>query len=259
MTDVNTNPGVFDSDQASAGPAIINTIPPFHGVGDVLGPTLDLFTKNFWLITKFVVVIVTPFEVFQALSIADIDYDWQLSVGIFVLDMLCSVLIAPALIYALMQVMQTGKAPGINESFRWGFSKLGKLTVSAAIAWILQALGFMLCVIPGILITLSLSLVFPIAVLEKGSPTQVLRSSHELTKGHRWKILGAALVILLLMGVITGPIELAGDLVANGNAAYWPLYAAAAIVADIFHQSLLVLSLVTYLSIRALWSRNSRY
>jgi hypothetical protein len=244
-------PGI-NSNQASV------TILPFNSVTDVLGPTLLLFTKNFWLITKISVVIAAPFEIFRALSFSDLESDWQLAAGIYFLDLLCTILIAPALIYALMQVMQTGVAPGINESYRWSFSKLPKLAVCAFITWILIGLGTLACVIPGIIIALSLSLVFPIAILEKGSPLEVLQSSYELTKGHRWKILGATIVVLILIGTLGLPLEYAGTYLAERDPAFWPAQAAGALFGSILHQSTIVLSLVTYLSIRALWSQSTQ-
>ena len=234
------------------------TIRPFNGISDVLEPTIVLFVKHFWLIAKITIVIVAPFEIFRALRFADIEYDWQLSLGLFFLDLMCVVVTAPALVYALMHVMQTGVAPGINESYRWGFSKLVKLTVAAVISWILMGLGTMLCVIPGIIIAIALSLVFPIAILEKGSPFDVYKGSFELTKGHRWKIFGATLVTILLMGIFSVPAEVAGEYLASRNPGFWPLNAAGAIFAAILQQSTLVLSLVTYLSIRALWSQSTQ-
>ena len=233
-------------------------IRPFNSISDVLGPTFHLFTKNFWLITKISVVITAPFEIFRVLTLSDIAYDQQLAVGIHFLDLVCTILIAPALMYALMQVMQTGVAPGVNEAYRWGFSKLPKLSVCAIVAWILMGIGTLACVIPGIIIALSLSLVIPIAVLEKGSLWEVLQSSHELTKGHRWKILGASLVVYILMGTLGLPIEWVGELLATSDPAFWPLHAAGAIFRSIMYQSPLVLSLVTYLSIRALWSQSTQ-
>ena len=233
-------------------------IRPFTGVSEVLEPTIALFTRHFWLIAKITIVIVAPFQIFRALRFSDIEYDWQLSVGLYVLDLMCSVLTAPALIYALMQVMQTGVAPGINESYRWGFSKLVRLAIAAAVSWVLIGLGMMLCIIPGIVIAMSLSLVFPIAILEKGSPFDVYKASHELTNGHRWKILGATIIVILLMGVFSVPANLAGEYLVSRNPALWPLAAAGGIFAAILHQGTLVLSLVTYLSIRALWSQTTR-
>jgi hypothetical protein len=102
------------------GATTLSSIRPFHDAGDILGPTLKLFFGNLWLITKIVIVIVAPFEVLRILNLENFPDSWQLTVGVILLDHVCKVLIAPALIYALMKVMQTGVAPGINESYRWG-------------------------------------------------------------------------------------------------------------------------------------------
>ena len=246
-----------DYDNPSTGSITISSIRPFHDVGDVLGPTFRLLCQNFWLITKIVVVIVAPFQIFRALNVEDLPNNWQLTVGIFFLDIMCRVLIAPALIYALMQVMQTGTAPGVNESYRWGFSRLGKLIICATLVSILEMLGLALCIIPGIVIHLSLVLAYPIAILENGSATGAIESSRKATKGHRWIILGASIVLWLFMGLFTLP-EVATESLAASTGGLWLLHVAAAILSDIIEQSLTVLSLVIYLSIRALWSQSTQ-
>ena len=232
----------------------LTSIRPLHDAGDILGPTLKLFFRNLWLITKIVIVIVAPFEVFRILNLENLPDNWQLTVGVLLLDHVCKVLIAPALIYALMKVMETGIAPGINESYRWGFNKLGKLILCAALSLTLQALGFMLCIIPGIVLYLSLIVAYPIVILENSSVTGALESSRDLTRGHRWNILGALLVLGLVMAVPAGVVEI----IAFASGGLWPLHVAAGILSDIFEQSLTVLSLVTYLSIRALWSQSTQ-
>lgn len=235
----------------------IISIRPFYSPGDVLGPAFRLFFRNFWLITKLTFVIVTPFEIFKAFSVTNLQDDWQLVIGTFVLDLMCKVLIAPALIYALMQVMETGTAPGINESYSWGFSKLGKVIACAALAQILEGLGLALCIVPGIIIGLALELVLPLAILENGSPTRILRRSAELTRGHRANIFGATLVMWVLLMVISVPAGVLNFMQAFGGG-FVPLQVGAAIFVDIFEQASTVLSLVIYLSIRALWSQGSQ-
>jgi len=230
----------------------------FNGVTDVVGPTFRLFTENFWLITKICFVIVAPFEIFKSLSIADIDYEWQLSSGLYLLDLLCGILIAPALIYALMQVRETGVAPGVTEAYRWGFSKLVKVGVSATLSWILIGVGLALCAIPGVVLAMCLFLVYPIATLEKGSVMDTLKSSFELTRGDRWNILGSVIIVGILMLTLSVPAEMAGEYLISRAFGFWPVHAATAIFADIINQSGTVLSLVTYLSIRALWSQRSQ-
>ena len=230
------------------------TIRPFNEVGDILGPTLSLIKSNFWLITKIVVVIVAPFEIFKTLNLERLGRDEELIIGVYLLDVLCRILIAPALIYSLMQVMQTGVAPGLNEAYRWGLGKLGKLALCVVLASILEGIGIVLCVVPGIMLMVALILVEPLAVLEKGSVSSVLMKSSEMTRGHRWKIFGASIVMWMLIGLFSLP-EWATQSVAPQ---FWPVHALAAIFSDIAEQSSIVFSLVTYLSIRALWSQRTQ-
>ena len=239
-------------------PLLINSIKPFAGVFEAIGSTVTIFSKNIWLVTKIVLVIVTPFEVFKALSFGETNGSWQLAVGTLGLQVFCSVLIAPALIYALMKVMQTGIAPGINESFRWGLSKVIKLLLCTIMVAVLVSIGFVLLVIPGIILYLAFELVYPVAVLEGGSPTEILNRSYTMTKGHRWNILGATFVMGMLLAVASAPVTILVAMLAFSGMNYWPLQALAAIISDVLTQGATILSLVIYLGIlRTLESRQS--
>lgn len=224
-----------------------SSINAFDGVGNVLGPTFRLFTNNFWLITKLVIVIVAPLELLKAVSV-DVTFDWQFQFGTFLLQLLSNVVIAPALIFGLMKVMQTGEAPSVNQCYRWGAGKLGKLTLSAIMMWFLMGVGSMLCLVPGIFVSVLLALVYPLAVLEKGSSVDALVDSKELTKGHRWKILGAGIVVYGILFAASFAIQ---QLATFGTEAFafWAI-PLGAIIIDIFNQLPTVLSLVIYLSIR---------
>jgi len=244
------NPGVDWNDQSTHSIPTLTTIREFWGVGDVLGPTLSLFFKNIWLITKIVFVIVAPFEIFKVLSVAGKPiFDWTFQVEMYALGLLCNVLIAPALIYSLMKLLQTGTAAGVTESYRWGLSKLGRLSLSAIVAGIIVGLGFFVLVIPGLMLMCALYLVYPITVLEDSSLEDTLRRSFSLTNGHRWKIFGAIVVLGMLLGVMTLTISSLPVFFAYNGFAFWPFSVVAAIAVDILDQGTTVLSLVTYLSI----------
>jgi uncharacterized membrane protein len=221
----------------------------FDGVGAVLGPTLSIFTKNFWLITKLVLALFAPFEILKALSFGPNQQSWQWVVGLALLGLLCQALIAPSVIYALVTLRRTGVAPGLNESYRWGLSRLGKLCICAVMTYVLTALGLVLLIIPGIIVSVGLILVYPIVTLENLGPVDTLKRSWNLTKGHRWNIFAASLVMGLLCWAVSIPLAgLTGMFVASGFT-LWPLPAAVALVTDIINESMTVLSLVIYLSI----------
>ena len=239
-------------------PLLINSIKPFDGVFEAVSSTITIFSKNIWLITKLVLVIVTPFEIFKAVSIRETPGNWELNLGTVALQIFCSVLIAPALIYALMKVMQTGVTPGINESYRWGLGKLIKLLLCAIASGVLIGLGFVCLIIPGIILFLAFQLVYPIAVLEGGSITEILQRSYNLTKGHRWNILGATFVMGMLLAVTGAPVTILVVFLTLSGVNYWPLHAVAAIISDILNQGTTILSLVIYLGIlRTFESRQS--
>lgn len=224
-------------------------IRPFDGIGAVLSPTISLFTSNFWLITKIVVVVFAPFEIFKALSVGSKAIDWQVGVGLFLGGAFCKALVAPSLIYALVTVMKTGVAPSLNEIYRWGLSRIPKLVACVAMAWFLEALGFICLIIPGIIVALAFELIYPMAALENLGPVEILKRSWNLTKGHRLNIFLATFVFGLLLAVLGIPTSgLAALLVVNG-VTFWPLQAALAVVTDVLNEGTTILSLVIYLSI----------
>jgi hypothetical protein len=226
-----------------------SSIKPFNSVADVLGPTLRLFTDNLWFITKLVVVIVAPLEILQVLSVGSVDADWQFQGGTFLLQILCNLIIAPALIFGLMKVMQTGEYPGVNQSFRWGVGKLGKLGLSVLLSWLVIVAGLILFVIPGIIFSVALALVYPLAVLEKRSALDVLKDSWALTKGHRLNIFLAGFVVYGITAIMSEGLKFFASFLKHEYGAFWTL-PLAAISTAILDQALTILSLVFYLGIR---------
>src|ERR1700755_551535 len=53
------------------------SIQPFTGIGAVINPTLRIFTKNFWFISKLVFVIFAPLEIITILGLREANDSWQ--------------------------------------------------------------------------------------------------------------------------------------------------------------------------------------
>ena len=99
---------------------------------------------------------------------------------------------------------------------------------------------------------------YPIAVLEGGSATEILKRSYAMTEGHRWNILGATFVMSMLVAVAGAPVTIVVMFLAFNGINYWPLQALAAIISDVLTQGATILSLVIYLGIlRTLESQQS--
>jgi len=224
-------------------------IGPFLGVSSVLNPTISIVTSNIWLITKIVLVVFAPLEIFKTLSIGSKATSWQVVMGTTLLSLFCKALVAPSLIFALVTVMRTGVAPSLNESCRWGLSRLGKVVACVLMAWSLEALGFICLIIPGIILGLAFELIYPMAALENRGPVEILKRSYHLTKGHRWNIFASTFVVGLLAGVVTVPAGIISAILIGSGADFWPLQAVVSMAVDIVNESMTILSLVIYLSI----------
>lgn len=224
-------------------------IGPFTGVSSVLNPTITLFKDNFWLITKIVFLIFAPFEIFKALSLPQKDVSPQTLIVTFLLWLVCTALVSPSLIFALVRVMRTGTAPSVNEAYRFGLSKLGVLLPTMLLSWILVVLGFVCLIVPGIILTLAFQVIYPIIALENLSPVQVLKRSYNLTKGHKGNIFVAGFVFALLVGAVNIPVSIAMAMLPDEGSLVWLGRAGGALISDILSETNMVLALVIYLSI----------
>ena len=224
-------------------------IEPGVEIGNILATTYSLFIKNIWLITKLVVVIFAPLEIFKLLNFSTPHWNWQEALGTAALSILCQTLISPSIIYSLFKLRQTGIAPSLTDAYRWGLSRLWKVFVVSLMSGILIGLGLILLVIPGIILIMGFEVVYPLATLENESAVGVLERSWQLTRGHRWHIFVVLFVLLIgnlvLNFLISIPLGIVGALAVP----VWPLAAAVAVLTDIISVIFTVASLVIYLSI----------
>jgi uncharacterized membrane protein len=72
-------------------------------------------------------------------------------------------------------------------------------------------LGFILLVVPGIMIAIALSVAMPSLVIEKIGISASIKRSRQLTKGNRWRIFGLFFIIgvifwvlMLVIGILFG-------------------------------------------------------
>ena len=207
-------------------------VAPFSDVGTALGQAWNLYTKNFMLIAKLVLFAAIPFALGQAAMAYRLQTDggWAFSSGlnVAVFTLVRWSLIPPTIIYAVLQVLRTGVAPGVGESYRWGAGRWLRVTLGLLLAWLasfgpmalmgillaagaiaqstallgLAFLAFLVMLIPCVLLSLGFSLVTPVVALEYKWPLDALTRSWQLTKGVRWRIFGTMFVMGLLVAIV---------------------------------------------------------
>ena len=97
-----------------------------------------------------------------------------------------------------------GEQPDWRASLRFAFSRVGPLLFLTLLSTLAVLAGLVLCVIPGIYLSVAFALDVPVLFLEDKSATQALSRSRQLVEGHWWRTLGLLIVSSLLAGVVAG-------------------------------------------------------
>jgi hypothetical protein len=99
--------------------------------------------------------------------------------------------------------VQMGQKPRILRSYGFALRRTGTILVAGFLGLLGIAGGYILLVIPGIFVALSISLTWSIIAAEQKGPIESLRRSWELSRGYRWKIFLAFFMCGIFSAVIS--------------------------------------------------------
>jgi hypothetical protein len=226
----------------------------FKGVGDVLGPTLEIYRKNFLLIIILVVVATLPevllqYGLLQAVTHAPDEASAYAIVGtvvIWLITIAGSALLSGSLVYAVMD-LQTAGASSAGASLRRGLRALPKVFRIQFMYSIVVFIGCLLLVVPGIILSLAFSLVIPVAIAEGRGPIDSFKRSLELTSGYK----GLIFLTFFLWEIATIVIAfvISGSFSYGGPQDAFLVMLVNALVTGILNSSTAVLTVFIYLGI----------
>ena len=117
--------------------------------------------------------------------------------------MVLSALVQGALVRATLAHAEGGRA-SFAESASTGLAAALPLVGLAILMAIAVGLGFMLFIVPGVILYVMWAVASPVLVAERTGVFGAFGRSRELTKGARWKVFGVELVVVLAWWVISG-------------------------------------------------------
>jgi len=179
-------------------------------IGELLDHTFFLYRRH---VTLFVGIAALPsllLLVFQLLPIFVTPIEplatalW--SIGTLFVYWTTTTLAHGATVIAVSEVLLE-RPTSIAEAFQTIRPRLGRLIHISLEVGLRVLLGFLLLIVPGVLLTLRYALVIPAAVLEDLGVRQSLSRSGELTRGHRGRIflVYVLLLVLVTIGTMTWP------------------------------------------------------
>lgn len=186
------------------GAAMLTELRPL-GLGELLDRTFFLYRKYFLM---FVGIVALPYLVLLAFQLVGVALQPGRTLGgtgITLLWSLFTIVLAlgalaisqGATVIAVSHV-HLGRRVSIGDAFAGIKGRVLYLALIMLGYWIGIGVGFVLLIVPGIILALMWALTIPVAVLEdKGLRDSVERSA-ELTKGHRGRVFMVYLLFLIL-------------------------------------------------------------
>jgi hypothetical protein len=162
----------------------------FDSIGSLLARATRLFFATLPFLTAVTVAVLLPSKLALQLFCYAFDISPDGVAGYLLIDggdFVFTALVAPAVVYGLLDYLRTGKTPSTGAALGqarriWGRSLWNRFKAEVTIT-----LWSALLLIPGIVAMVRLIFVDPIVVIEEREP-EVLRRSRALAKGHGWRI-----------------------------------------------------------------------
>lgn len=187
-------------------------------IGRVIGQTLGVIRRNF--VTFFVLSLIlagVPVAVFTMLQGLMFDPTTGFNSGMvmwwvlgFLMFVITATILQATLIHTTVQDLNGGKAT-IGQSLATGLRALLPLIGLSFLFSIGVILGFMLLLVPGVMLLVAWFVAVPALIVDRTGVTGALGRSAQLTRGNRWRVFGllvimyvALFIISLIVGAITG-------------------------------------------------------
>jgi uncharacterized membrane protein len=214
-------------------------------LGEILDRMFSIYRKNFLMLVGIAglpyagVTVVIGFLVGLAalvavrgtpdaarIGVGAVGGIFLLLIIVMVFVFVVAIILASLGTYVAVWDIQVGRQTGIKRAYRVAWSHAGSAILAGILAGLAIIAGFFLLIIPGIIVYLALSLIYPVIIAEDSGGAESLGRSWELTKGYRWKIFVAGLVSLAVSMAITYGIQIPMLVIASvsftqGNAPIW--------------------------------------
>jgi hypothetical protein len=172
-------------------------------VGRIISRTSSVYFSHFISFTLIGVIVYAPLFLFIILVPATTREGQAIQslVSLF-FYLFISPLATAIIVHAAFQHMRGGEF-SLTASVATGLRRLLPL-IALSILWGLGVwLGFVLLIVPGLILLVMWCVIVPCCVVERTGPIRSFGRSRELTKGVRWKLFGLFLLVFLIAMVLS--------------------------------------------------------
>jgi uncharacterized membrane protein YfbV (UPF0208 family) len=179
-------------------------------VGRILDETWDLYTKfftRFFLIAAIVYLVINLFGALLGWIVGTGSAAVLVALIAVAVSLVGTFWLQGALVYAVDDVRDGRIDSSIAELFERVRPHLGTLIVAGILAGLGIAVGFVLLIVPGLILLTWWCLIVPVIVLEGKHVGESFGRSRELVRGHGWSVFGVVIITVLASAIASGVIQ----------------------------------------------------
>lgn len=180
-------------------------LPPLRGdtayqldVGRVIRQTFSVTLSNLPSFLLVGLIVYSPALLVLLIAAASGEAAPWLFLVATVLQILLGFVLTGALTYAVVRELR-GQRCTIGEIAVAGSRSLVPVLGVSLLVGIVATIGFVMCIVPGVVISCMNWVAVPVAVIERPGIRTSLDRSHDLTRGTRWAVFAVLLVMQVLI------------------------------------------------------------
>ena len=168
--------------------------------GAVLSRVFNVYREQF---STLIQVSVLVYGVTGILNVVLVAASSTLSPLSTVINLVGTFIFTGAIVELVADIQDSRRDASIGELFSPVFPVLGQLLLVGIVAGVCTGIGFVLLIIPGLILLTIWAVAAPVVVLERPGGLRALGRSRELVRGNGWRVFAVIFVLFLIVAIVS--------------------------------------------------------
>lgn len=134
----------------------------------------------------------------------------------FLIDLVANALFTGMVVGLVADIQDGRRDASVGQLLRSVSPVIGSLILTGLVAAIGEGIGFVLLVVPGLILVTIWAVFAPVVVLERPGGLGALGRSRELVRGNGWQVFAVVFFMFVLVAVLGGGLTVAAGLIGSG-------------------------------------------
>lgn len=177
-------------------------------IGSVISRTFNIYVDQASVLLPAAAVVFVLIGIVTAVLVA---ISPVLLIVAFVVILVGTTLFTGMVVELVADVQDGRRDATVGQLLQAATPVIGQLILVGILAGIGIAIGFILIIVPGLILLTIWSVAAPVVVLEHPGAIAALGRSRELVRGNGWQVFGVVVVLFIGVGIVSAVIEAIGD------------------------------------------------